>query len=59
LYDSGVFNVRDIMREGATDAELKTAFLEAIGNRAKNGFEAEARRFEGSPVTESMTTIGG
>jgi molybdenum cofactor biosynthesis protein A len=59
LYDSGVFNVRDIMREGATDAELKTAFLEAIGNRAKNGFEAEGRRFEGSPVTESMTTIGG
>ena len=59
LYDSGIFNVRDIMREGATDDELKTAFLEAIGNRAKNGFEAEALRFAGAPVTESMTTIGG
>ncbi len=59
LYDSGVFNVRDLMREGATDAELKTAFIEAIGNRAKNGFEAEERRFMGAPVTESMTTIGG
>lgn len=59
LYDSGIFNVRDMMREGATDNELKTAFLEAIGNRAKNGFEAEANRFAGSPVMESMTTIGG
>jgi molybdenum cofactor biosynthesis protein A len=59
LYDSGIFNVRDLMREAATDDELKTAFLEAIGNRAKNGFEAEANRFAGSPVMESMTTIGG
>jgi molybdenum cofactor biosynthesis protein A len=59
LYDSGIFNVRDLMREGATDSELKTAFLEAIGNRAKNGFEAEANRFAGAPVMESMTTIGG
>jgi molybdenum cofactor biosynthesis protein A len=59
LYDSGVFNIRDMMRAGATDPDLKTAFLEAIGNRAKNGFEAEATRFMGSPVTESMTTIGG
>ena len=59
LYDSGVFNVRDLMREGATDGDIKTAFLEAIGNRAKNGFEAEKNRFMGAAVTESMTTIGG
>ncbi len=59
LYDSGVFNVRDLMRAGATDNDIKTAFLEAIGHRAKNGFEAEQQRFMGAPVTESMTTIGG
>ena len=59
LYDSGVFNVRDLMRVGATDNDIKTAFLEAIGNRAKNGFEAEKNRFMGAAVTESMTTIGG
>lgn len=59
LYDSGVFNVRDLLREGATDAELSTAFVEAIGHRAKNGFEAEQQRFLGAPVSESMTTIGG
>ena len=59
LYDSGVFNVRDLLREGATDADLRTAFVEAVGHRAKNGFEAEAQRYLGAPVRESMTTIGG
>lgn len=59
LYDGGVFNVRDLIREGASDADLRVAFLQAIGNRAKDGFEAENQRFGGKPVGESMTTIGG
>lgn len=59
LYDSGVFNVRDLMRAGASDEDLRTAFLQAIGHRAKDGYEAERQRFLGAPVTESMTTIGG
>jgi len=59
LYDSGVFNVRDLMRAGASDADLRAAFLDALGNRAKDGYEAEQRRFPGMPVAESMTTIGG
>lgn len=59
LYDSGIFNVRDLLRAGATDAELAGAFTEAIGHRAKDGHEAEQHRFLHSPVTESMATIGG
>lgn len=59
LYDDGIFNVKDLMRAGASDAELETAFREALGNRARDGHEAEARRFAGSPIRESMTTIGG
>lgn len=59
LYDSGVFNIRDLLRAGATDEDLCTAFTEAIGHRAKDGFEAERNRFAGAPVRESMTTIGG
>lgn len=59
LYDSGIFNVKDLMRAGASDAELTTALLDAIGNRAKDGHEAESMRFAGAPVQESMTTIGG
>nr|MBX2815370.1 radical SAM protein [Saprospiraceae bacterium] len=58
LYDDGIFNVRDLMRAGSTDAELKDAFLSAIGARAKNGFEAEAKRLN-DRVGESMATIGG
>ena len=59
LYDDGVFNVRDLMRSGATDAQVRDTFLEALGNRAKNGFEAEQRRSFQLPVSESMASIGG
>ena len=59
LYDDGVFNIRDIIRSGATDAQLKDTFLEALGNRAKDGFEAEKKRNFGLPINESMASIGG
>jgi cyclic pyranopterin phosphate synthase len=58
LYDRGVFNLRELLRNGATDEQIATAIREAVGNRARNGFEAEARR-NGLPVHESMATIGG
>jgi len=59
LYDNGVFNIRDIMRAGASDAQLRDTFLQALGNRAKDGWEAEQSRRFGLPVQESMSTIGG
>lgn len=59
LYDDGVFNIKNIMRAGASDEQLQTTFLEAIGSRAKNGFEAEQNRQFGFPASESMSTIGG
>ncbi|MBR9923175.1 MAG: GTP 3',8-cyclase MoaA [Bacteroidetes bacterium] len=59
LYDSGVFNIRDLMREGATDKQIETAVREAVGNRARNGHEAEKNRFSNGSIQESMSTIGG
>ncbi len=59
LYDDGVFNIKDIMRAGASDEQLRSTFLEACGNRARDGFEAEQSRKFGIPVGESMSTIGG
>jgi len=59
LYDDGVFNLKALIREGADDLQLKAAFLDALGNRAKDGFEAEKNRFLGAGVSESMATIGG
>ncbi len=59
LYDDGVFNVKDIMRSGATDEQVAAAFLQALAHRAKDGYEAEQQRNFGLPVRESMSTIGG
>ena len=57
LYDEGVLSIRDLIRSGISDDELKTVFVKTFQHRAKDGFEAEKRRT--SLVTESMTTIGG
>lgn len=59
LYDEGVLNIRNLMRSGASDLELKDTLLKAFKNRAKDGFEAEQQRQTGSGVSESMSTIGG
>lgn len=59
LYDSGIFNVRDIIRNGATEEQILEAIKAAIHNRAKDGFAAEASRGSQNKVTESMATIGG
>jgi len=58
LYDGGIFNVRDLMRQNASDQHIKTALIEAIGHRAKDGWEAESQQ-RNHPITESMATIGG
>ena len=59
LYDDGVFNIRDIIRAGATDAQLLATLKEAVGHKAKDGFEAEKNRLLNPIVSESMATIGG
>lgn len=58
LYDEGVFNIKDLLRQGLTDEAVKQIIFEALQNRAKDGFEAEANR-KVSLVSESMSTIGG
>jgi molybdenum cofactor biosynthesis protein A len=57
LYDEGIFNIRDLMRKGATDQQLKEAVTQAVRQKAKDGFEAEKQRW--NHITESMSTIGG
>jgi molybdenum cofactor biosynthesis protein A len=59
LYDNGIFNLRDLLRAGASDEQLANTLLDALQNRAKDGFEAERNRGFGLPVSESMATIGG
>jgi len=57
LFDGGVFNVRDFIRNGASDNELKELFISTVHKKPENGFIAEASR--GNDVSESMSTIGG
>jgi molybdenum cofactor biosynthesis enzyme MoaA len=57
LYDDGVLNIRDLLRDGITNEDLKNTFLQVFKNRPKDGFEAERGRK--SVIRESMTTIGG
>jgi len=57
LFDNGVFNVRDFIRNGASNEELKQLFLSIVKQKPENGFVAEANRKNN--VSESMSTIGG
>jgi molybdenum cofactor biosynthesis protein A len=57
LFDGGVFNVRDFIRNGASDADLKQLFMDTVAKKPKNGFVAEAAR--DNDVSESMSSIGG
>ena len=57
LFDGGVFNVRDFIRNGASDEELKQLFIDTVHHKPENGFIAEDAR--GNAVSESMSTIGG
>ncbi len=59
LYDDGVMSIRDLIRSGLTDEQVKSALLSALAHRPKDGFEAESQRDATSPVHESMSTIGG
>lgn len=59
LFDEGVFNVRDFLRNGASDDELKKLFLSIVKEKPENGFIAEANRKNNKGISESMSTIGG
>lgn len=59
LYDNGVLNIKELLRSGVTDEELKTTFLQKLKQRPKNGFEAEQKRVQTKVSYESMSSIGG
>jgi len=59
LYDDGLLNIKDLIRQGASEEVLKDTLLKALSHRAKDGWEAENSRVEHIGVHESMATIGG
>ncbi|MEM6522431.1 MAG: GTP 3',8-cyclase MoaA [Bacteroidota bacterium] len=57
LYSNAGVNFRDVIRSGASDKVISDKLIRTIGQRAKDGFEAE--RLRDHDVSESMATIGG
>lgn len=57
LYDDGVFDIKNYIRSGVTDEELKNVLINLNQKRPVDGFEAENNRKV--IINESMTTIGG
>lgn len=58
LFDDGVFNIKEFIRKGASDDDLKELFISTVQQKPKNGFIAEKNRGANS-ISESMSTIGG
>lgn len=58
LYAESGLNVKDILRAGSTEEALQQNILNAINNKAIDGWEAEKLRAANVP-SESMATIGG
>lgn len=58
LYGKPKANLRDIMRKTSAEKNVKNAILEAVGNRAKTGFEAQ-NEHSTTVFDSSMTSIGG
>lgn len=59
LYDNGILNIKDMLRNGTGEDELKAVLADRINTRAKDGWEAEQLRGNSIGVHESMATIGG
>ena len=59
LYDKGKLNIKDAVRGGRDEEELKALLTQAILKKAKDGWEAERARDNHLPAYESMATIGG
>jgi len=59
LYDAGTLNLKNIMRNGSTDEELKSLIENEISKKAKDGWAAQNILVAQQKQHESMATIGG
>ncbi len=57
LYDRGAVDLKEMLRSGKTDVQIKDAIIMAVQNRAKDGFESQDRSRKDSNL--SMAQIGG
>jgi molybdenum cofactor biosynthesis protein A len=56
LYGPPAVNLRDLIRAGADESDIKFAITEAVGAREQDGFAAEAAN---AAIHHSMSVLGG
>lgn len=59
LYGKAVLDIRQMLREGATDEAIKAAVRAVVNKRFRDGWEAQRHSGVGVDVSESMSMIGG
>lgn len=59
LYDEGVLDIKQLLRSGKSDDELREILISTVQKREKDGFTAEKNRKVDKNISESMSTIGG
>ncbi|REC45469.1 GTP 3',8-cyclase MoaA [Chryseobacterium pennipullorum] len=59
LYSGDGINLKDEIRAGKTDEELKNTIINSIHHKPKDGWEAERQTLTPAQVHQSMATIGG
>lgn len=59
LYDGGKVNLKDAIRNGCSDTVLKAMVMDAIANKAADGWEAQNILVAQKLEHQSMATIGG
>jgi len=59
LYEGTGVNLKDEIRLGKTDEELKNIIINSVQNKPKDGWEAQKSSLTVSQIHQSMATIGG
>lgn len=59
LYEGTGINLKDEIRMGKTDEELKSIITGSIHKKPKDGWEAQKLSLKPSQIHQSMATIGG
>ena len=57
LYDSGVLNIKKLLRSKSSEEDLKKSIISVLGERSIDGWEAQ--NLSSNKLRESMATIGG
>ncbi len=57
LYDQGVLDLRELLRNGSSDDEISTAIIGCVSHRHSDGLEVERKYSD--QQNESMARIGG